>query len=92
MFKNMKPIGGMLMAIALLMGGMPPRSLQDAAGTVTITPEMLHMKGNQCQLYVAGTPHKLVPGTYQNALLLVQEGEETGPEGGISHYGLYVDA
>lgn len=94
-FQNMKPIGGMLMAMVLLMGALSPQSFMEAAGTVTVTREMLHRKGSQCRLYVEGKPHELTPGTYQNALLLVQENDrQPAARSGkpLCHYGLYVDA
>lgn len=91
MFRNMKPIGGMLMAVVLMMRAFNPQSFTDAAGRVTVTHDMLHHKGAACRLYVAGRLHKLTPGTYDNALLLVRE---SGTDNSEAHcrYGLYVDA
>ncbi len=101
MLNHMKPIGGVLMAAVLLMGMLSRASFMEAASRVTITKEMLDMKNTSCRLYVEGEEREALPGTYENALLLVREDYRSdtvktkiGKVHGAKqcHYGLYVDA
>lgn len=101
MMRHMKPIGGALMAAVLVMGMLSRASFMEAASRVTITKGMLRMKNASCRLYVDGEEQELIPGVYENALLLVKEDYRTntvktkiGKIHGASHshYGLFVDA
>lgn len=99
MIKNKKPIGGMLMAAVLLMGLLSQTSFKEAAGKVTVTKDMISK--NTCRLFIDGKEAELKPGTYANAMLLVEEHYARDAQqtklGKVSaaadqYYSLYIDA
>lgn len=100
MLDNKRPVGGMMLAAVLLMGLLSRTGFADASGRVTVNDEILHDK-QHCRLFIDGQEAELLPGSYDNALLLVEEhfvhGEQQTKLGKVSaadksYYSLYVDA